>query len=102
MNCRNAIVAIRFGVWILVCAVGAIPIVARAQYPEKPITILVGYDVDSVGDQVARGLAEAATKHLLKPILGSRLIKSTIQGLRRDRQRPSSFAPACHSVLQRA
>jgi len=69
MNCRNAIVAIRFGVWILVCAVGAIPIVARAQYPEKPITILVGYDVDSVGDQVARGLAEAATKHLLKPIL---------------------------------
>jgi tripartite-type tricarboxylate transporter receptor subunit TctC len=49
--------------------VGAIPTVACAQYPEKPITILVGYDVDSVGDQVARGLAEAAKKHLAKPIL---------------------------------
>src|SRR5258705_6079508 len=69
MNCRSAIVAIRFGVWLLVCAVGAIPTVARAQYPEKPITILVGYDVDSVGDQVARGLIEAAKKHLPKPIL---------------------------------
>jgi putative tricarboxylic transport membrane protein len=69
MNCRGAIVAIRFAVWLLVCALGAVPTVARAQYPEKPITILVGYDVDSVGDQVARGLAEAAKKHLPKPIL---------------------------------
>jgi lipopolysaccharide/colanic/teichoic acid biosynthesis glycosyltransferase len=32
--------------------------------------------------------------------LGSRLIKSTIQGLRRDRQRPSSFEPACRSALR--
>jgi tripartite-type tricarboxylate transporter receptor subunit TctC len=69
MNCRSAIVAIKYGVCILVGAVGAIPTVARAQYPEKPITILVGYDVDSVGDQVARGLAEAAKKHLPQPIL---------------------------------
>ena len=43
---------------LLICAVGASP--ALAQYPEKPITILTGYDVDSVGDQVARALAEAA------------------------------------------
>jgi len=57
------------GVWLLVCAVGATQTVALAQYPEKPITILVGYDADSVGDQVARGLAEAATKHLPQPIL---------------------------------
>lgn len=69
MNCRSAIGGIRSGVWLLACAVAAIPTVACAQYPEKPITILVGYDVDSVGDQVARGLAEAARKHLPQPIL---------------------------------
>ena len=33
--------------------------------------------------------------------LGSRLIKSTIQELRRGRQMPSSFAPACRSELRR-
>jgi hypothetical protein len=34
--------------------------------------------------------------------LGSGLIKSTIQGLRPDRQRPNSFEPACHSGLRYA
>ncbi len=34
--------------------------------------------------------------------LGSGLIKSTIQGLRPDRQRPSSFEPACRSALRYA
>ena len=32
--------------------------------------------------------------------LGSELIKSTIQERRSDRQRLSSFEPACHSVLR--
>ena len=32
--------------------------------------------------------------------LGSRLIKSTIQVRRRDRQRPGSFAPVCRSGLR--
>src|SRR6266576_5046470 len=32
--------------------------------------------------------------------LGPRLIKSTTQGLRPDRQRPGSFEPAGHSVLR--
>ena len=55
-------------VGVLFCtAATALP--ARAQFPEKPITILVGYDVDSVGDQIARGLAEAAKKHLSQPIV---------------------------------
>src|SRR3989449_5791266 len=36
----------------------------------------------------------------MEPKLGSRLIKSTIQGLRPDRQRPSSFEPACRSALR--
>jgi acyl dehydratase len=34
--------------------------------------------------------------------LGSGLIKSTIQELRPDKQRPSSFEPACHSALRYA
>src|SRR5579872_6209873 len=32
--------------------------------------------------------------------LGSRLIKSTIQERRSDRQRPGSFEPACHNALR--
>ena len=32
--------------------------------------------------------------------LGSGLIKSTIQERRSDKQRPSSFEPVCHNVLQ--
>ena len=42
---------------------------ALARYPDKPITILVGYDIDSVGDLIARGLAEAAKEHLPQPIV---------------------------------
>jgi tripartite-type tricarboxylate transporter receptor subunit TctC len=55
-------------VGVLICA-AATALPARAQFPEKPITILVGYDADSVGDQIARGLAEAAKKHLSQPIV---------------------------------
>jgi tripartite-type tricarboxylate transporter receptor subunit TctC len=53
---------------VLICAAAAASS-ARAQFPEKPITILVGYAADSVGDQIARGLAEAAKKHLSQPIV---------------------------------
>src|SRR5262249_19809323 len=35
-----------------------------------------------------------------KVVLGSRLIKSTIQEQRRGRQRPGNFAPACRSGLR--
>jgi tripartite-type tricarboxylate transporter receptor subunit TctC len=42
---------------------------SSGSYPEKPITIRVGYDADSVGDQVARGFAEAAKKHLPQPFV---------------------------------
>jgi 3-dehydroquinate dehydratase len=33
-------------------------------------------------------------------VLGSRLIKSTIQGLQQDRQTRDSCGPTCHSVSQ--
>ncbi len=70
---RLAVYRIFFGslTWIclVVWVIGAIACPALAQYPEKPITILTGYAVDSVGDQIARGLAEAAKKYLPRPIL---------------------------------
>jgi hypothetical protein len=34
---------------------------------------------------------------ILPSLLGSRLIKSTTRGLRRGRQRPNNFAPACRN-----
>jgi tripartite-type tricarboxylate transporter receptor subunit TctC len=38
-------------------------------YPEKPITLLVGYGADSASDQRAHALAEAVKKHLRQPIV---------------------------------
>ena len=38
-------------------------------YPAKPITLLVPYGTDGNSDQMARGLAEAAKKHLRQPIV---------------------------------
>src|SRR4051812_22320750 len=40
-----------------------------AEYPQRPITILVGYDTGSPGDVIGRGLAQAAQKHLAQPIV---------------------------------
>ena len=54
---------------VLICAAGVTPFSALAQFPEKPITLLVGNGTGSAGDQIARGLAEAITKHLRQPIL---------------------------------
>jgi predicted ATPase/DNA-binding winged helix-turn-helix (wHTH) protein len=54
-------------------------------------------DIDNAESSIAR-LRECSDKH----ILGSRLIKSTIQGLRPDRQRPNSFEPAGRSGLRYA
>jgi len=54
---------------LLISVAIATPSVAVAEYPEKPITLLTGYGPGSVGDQIARGLAEAAKKHLRQPIV---------------------------------
>jgi tripartite-type tricarboxylate transporter receptor subunit TctC len=65
---RNAVAAVSF--WLFAaCAVEAIPIAARAEYPEKPITILTVSGAGSSGDQIVRGLAEALKKHLPQPII---------------------------------
>lgn len=46
-----------------------VPQCALAEYPERPVTIFVGFGTGSVGDQIARGLAEAAKNHLRQPIV---------------------------------
>src|SRR5438093_5080046 len=72
--------------------------------------ILVNYP-DCIGIVTADGDGQHSVGDILKvadelqacpteAVLGSRLIKSTIQGLRPDRQRPSSFEPACRSALR--
>jgi tripartite-type tricarboxylate transporter receptor subunit TctC len=45
---------------LAIAAAAAIP----PQYPEKPITLLVGYGPGSGGDLIARSFADAASKHL--------------------------------------
>src|SRR5262249_27567003 len=47
------------------------------------------------GFAASSGMSKSA-----KVVLGSRLIKSTIQEQRRGRQRPGNFAPTCRSGLR--
>ena len=54
---------------VLIVGASAAPGTALAEYPEKPITILVGNGAGSVGDQIARGFAEAAKKHLRQSLV---------------------------------
>jgi len=59
--------------WILVLLVAlfSLPFVATAlaQYPERPVTLIVPFPAGSAPDIVARGLAEAVKKHLPKPVV---------------------------------
>jgi hypothetical protein len=55
------------------------------------------------GDEFLRGLGLLPSNGAAQggiDLLGSRLIKSTIQEQRRGRQRPGNFAPACRSGLR--
>ncbi len=54
---------------VLVLLAMVAPGAVLAQNPEKPVTILVGFGAGSGGDLIARGLAEAAKKHLRQPIV---------------------------------
>jgi len=41
----------------------------QKSYPEKPITLLVGYAADAASDRTAHALAEAMKKHLSQPMV---------------------------------
>jgi tripartite-type tricarboxylate transporter receptor subunit TctC len=45
------------------------PDTARAEYPEKPISLMVGFDVGGTADLSTRALCAAAEKHLGQPIV---------------------------------
>jgi tripartite-type tricarboxylate transporter receptor subunit TctC len=66
MNRRDNMRTI-FASLLIIAAIAATE-AALAQYPQKPITLISAYCAGSVGDQVARGLAEAAKKYLSQPI----------------------------------
>jgi len=48
---------------------GALAGDARAQYPERPITIVVPYPAGGVTDLTARALADSMSKHLPQPVV---------------------------------
>ena len=81
---------------------------AQAQFPGIKRTGLMQNDLSVPGREVVQvrvefppGLVAANHSHPGEE-LGSRLIKSTIQGPRRGRQRQGNFARACHSGLRSA
>lgn len=65
----------RFGIFVLSAMLAGLlllpdrSIAQQKSYPQKPITILVPYGAGGASDQLARGLADAAKKHLPQPIL---------------------------------
>ena len=48
---------------------GALATEARAQYPEKPITLVVPYPAGGVTDLTARALADSMSKHFPQPVV---------------------------------
>lgn len=52
-----------------VAAFAALPQIAAAQYPEKPITIIVPFPPGGVADTVARPLGEALSRELKQPVV---------------------------------
>ena len=45
------------------------PLQARAEYPEKPISLVIPYPAGGVTDIVARALADSMTRHLGRPVV---------------------------------
>ena len=52
---------------IFIVLATAAPATGKAQYPEKPITILVGYGPGSGGDLIARALADCRRRNTCAP-----------------------------------
>jgi tripartite-type tricarboxylate transporter receptor subunit TctC len=54
---------------ILFCLALALPGLARAEWPERPITLIVPFPPGGVADAVARPVAEALGRELKQPVL---------------------------------
>jgi spermidine synthase len=67
----------------------------RIRARERPRILIGGL---GMGFTLRAALAALGTEaRIVVAELGSRLIKSTTRGLRRGRQRPNNFAPACRN-----
>ena len=49
---------------LITVAVGMLPAMAAAEYPEKPVTMVIPYPAGGVTDLTARALSDAMSKHL--------------------------------------
>jgi tripartite-type tricarboxylate transporter receptor subunit TctC len=61
--------ALALGGVVIAATLNGWPLQARAQYPEKPISIVIPYPAGGVTDLVARALADSMSKHLGRPVV---------------------------------
>jgi tripartite-type tricarboxylate transporter receptor subunit TctC len=54
---------------LLACLLGSRAALAAGEFPERPIALIAPFPAGGAVDVVARGLAEAARKHLPKPVV---------------------------------
>ncbi len=80
---------------LLVFSAGCIAVPARA-FPDRPVTILVGFGAGGVNDLVARSLAEAASPRLGQPVVVQNL---TGAGGILAADRAAKAAPDGHTLL---
>lgn len=70
MNIRKFVGrSVSLGIGALAIAALAVPTVAKAEYPEKPITLMVGFAAGGGVDTYARSLAGLIQEHLGQPMV---------------------------------
>jgi tripartite-type tricarboxylate transporter receptor subunit TctC len=70
MNKRNFLTKILVGLFVVVCAAGALAPAARAdEFPTKPVTLIVPVGAGGSHDLTARAVTSVATTYLGQPII---------------------------------
>ena len=59
----------KFLLWTLLALITIQPVLVYAQYPEKPITLVVGFRAGGAADRIARTLAKVASENLAYPMV---------------------------------
>ncbi|MGO4811492.1 tripartite tricarboxylate transporter substrate-binding protein [Cupriavidus sp. 2MCAB6] len=90
----------RSAVLILVCGAIAAPTSALAEYPEKPVTLVVPFVAGGPSDKIARDVAEALRKSLGQPVLVENTAGAggTIGTARVARANPDGYTLLVHHI----